>query len=114
MHQHCVAAAACGHGRASFRSFTLLLNVHFAACRYLKELGQDAELINLDLKERQHKTEEFVKVQGSKQQKQKSSQNVVTQGYRQYVWMMVPPCTFPAAVTGLSLSLAPPLCEGGD
>jgi hypothetical protein len=28
----------------------------------LQEIGQDAELVNLDLKERQHKTEQFMKV----------------------------------------------------
>jgi hypothetical protein len=30
--------------------------------RYLQEIGQDAELVNLDLKERQHKTEQFMQV----------------------------------------------------
>uniref|UniRef100_A0A383WFY7 Glutathione transferase n=1 Tax=Tetradesmus obliquus TaxID=3088 RepID=A0A383WFY7_TETOB len=29
---------------------------------YLQEIGVDAELVNLDLKERQHKTEDFMKV----------------------------------------------------
>jgi hypothetical protein len=28
----------------------------------LQEIGVDAELVNLDLKERQHKTEQFMKV----------------------------------------------------
>lgn len=44
--------------------FAFEISALFCCCRYLKEIGKDAELINLDLKERQHKTEDFMKVGG--------------------------------------------------
>lgn len=59
---------ASGSTKHTHLVLTLQLSLHISNCRYLQEIGVDAELVNLDLKERQHKTADFMKVGVSKVQ----------------------------------------------